>query len=159
VPLPYSWTPDEIDGDAKVCTLKSAVEYGDAREAAGRAGAVPDGCVVVQRVMLEQIYGMAREGCDAPSAAYRWCERIDEVFHVGEPSTEYAEWAQPLPKSPVSAPQPMTTQGEADALLREVCQELIGVGCEPCTGSDAPMEDLHGRIADYFANTSTGSQP
>ena len=41
VPLPYAWGPDEIDGDTKVCTLKSAIEYGDAREAAGRADAVP----------------------------------------------------------------------------------------------------------------------
>lgn len=40
VPLPYSWVPDEIDGDEKVCTLKSAIAYGDAREAAGRAVAV-----------------------------------------------------------------------------------------------------------------------
>lgn len=40
---------------------------------------------------------------------------------------------------------------EAEALLCEVCQELVCVGCDPCTGSDAPMEDLHGRIADYFA--------
>ena len=41
VPLPHSWVPDEIDGDEKVCSLKSAIAYGDAREAAWRADAVP----------------------------------------------------------------------------------------------------------------------
>jgi hypothetical protein len=45
---------------------------------------------------LEQILGMAREGCDAPSAAYRWCERIEEVAIFGA-SAEYAQYAEPLP--------------------------------------------------------------
>ena len=41
--------------------------------------------------------------------------------------------------------------GVPDALLREVCEELDGVGCGACVGSDAPMEDLHGRIELYLS--------
>lgn len=42
-------------------------------------------------------------------------------------------------------------QAGPDRLLREVCEELMGVGCEPCVGSHAPMEDLHGRIKQYLS--------
>lgn len=47
--------------------------------------------------------------------------------------------------------------GQGEALLREACEELKGAGCDPCTGSDAPMEDLHGRIADYLGRLSGGA--
>ena len=36
------------------------------------------------------------------------------------------------------------------SLLREVCDELEGVGCAACMGSYSPMEDLHGRIANFI---------
>lgn len=36
------------------------------------------------------------------------------------------------------------------SLLREVCDELDGVGCPACIGSYSPMEDLHGRIANFI---------
>ena len=88
------------------------IAYGDAREAAGRA--VAEGYVLVSRALLEQIYGMAREGCDAPSAAYRWCERIDEVFHAGDPSQEYADWEQDLPAAMIAAPIPQQPAAEGD---------------------------------------------
>ncbi len=39
----------------------------------------------------------------------------------------------------------------ADALLRDVCEELDALDCGACTGSMAPMEDLHGRIVDHLA--------
>jgi hypothetical protein len=47
--------------------------------------------------LLKQIYGMAREGCLAPAAAYRWCERIDEVMHSGRGLVEYERYAEDLP--------------------------------------------------------------
>lgn len=46
--------------------------------------------------MCQQAFGMACEGIDAPNVAYRWCERIDEVFDLG-PQSEYNEFARPLP--------------------------------------------------------------
>jgi hypothetical protein len=49
-----------------------------------------------------------------------------------------------------ATPPKPASDGEAVALLREVCAELHGVGCGPCVGSHAPMEDLHGRIARYL---------
>ena len=39
---------------------------------------------------------------------------------------------------------------EPNCLLREVVDNLAGVGCEPCIGSHSPMEDLHGRIEQYL---------
>ena len=48
------------------------------------------------REEMRQIRGMARHGCDAPNAAYRWCERIDEVILHGAQG-EYAEYSMPLP--------------------------------------------------------------
>lgn len=44
--------------------------------------------------MVAQMNGLANEGIDAPNAAYRWCERIDEVAHNG-PMDEYGQYAQP----------------------------------------------------------------
>lgn len=55
--------------------------------------------LAVPRAMLEQVYGMAREGCDVPGAAHRWCERIDLLFHMGEPSDEFEDWAEELPEA------------------------------------------------------------
>ncbi len=42
--------------------------------------------------------------------------------------------------------------GQGDALLREVCSQLESLDCGACIGSDAPMEDLHGRIAAHLAD-------
>jgi hypothetical protein len=53
--------------------------------------------VSVPRRFLEQVYGMAREGCESSMAAYRWCERIDEVFHAGQADDDYAAHEKPLP--------------------------------------------------------------
>lgn len=64
----------------------------------------PGDGVVVPRWLLEQVYGMAREGCDAPTVAYRWCERIDGLFHGDESPEEYAEFAEALPVSFPAAP-------------------------------------------------------
>jgi len=86
--------------EATKCPI-DALQAKALRKMADRLAAAPTPAagvnVSVSRELLEQIYGMAREGCEAPSAAYRWCERIDEVFHDGEPSPEYTEYAQPLP--------------------------------------------------------------
>jgi len=41
--------------------------------------------------------------------------------------------------------------GQGDALLREVSVQLESLDCGACIGSDAPMEDLHGRIAAHLA--------
>ncbi|MBH1391800.1 hypothetical protein I5U25_02565 [Stenotrophomonas maltophilia] len=41
--------------------------------------------------------------------------------------------------------------GQGDALLREVSAQLESLDCGACIGSDAPMEDLHGRIAAHLA--------
>ena len=55
---------------------------------------------IVPVAMLEQVYGMANEGCGAPNAAYRWCERIDEVFHSADGLDEYADYERPIPARP-----------------------------------------------------------
>ncbi len=47
--------------------------------------------------ILRQIHGMAIKGCDAPTAADRWCERINEVMHLGAPVEEYEPWGADLP--------------------------------------------------------------
>ena len=41
-------------------------------------------------------------------------------------------------------------KGDAEALLREVCELLDDVGCSACAGSMSPMENLHGRIAAHL---------
>ena len=64
----------------------------------------PGDGVVVPRWLLEQVYGMAREGCEVPNVGYRWCERIDSIMHGAEPESEYAEWARPLPAKFPAAP-------------------------------------------------------
>ena len=45
------------------------------------------------RGVVAQCRGMADEGADAYLAAYRWCERIEEVCAAGEPLEEYEQWA------------------------------------------------------------------
>ena len=64
----------------------------------------PGDGVVVPRWLLEQVYGMAREGCEVPNVGYRWCERIDSIMHGAEPESEYAAWARPLPAKFPAAP-------------------------------------------------------
>lgn len=59
--------------------------------------------VMVPREFLRQVYGMAAEGCEAPAAAYRWCERIDELFHAGAASDEYSDYARDLPEAIAAA--------------------------------------------------------
>ena len=49
--------------------------------------------------MLQQIYALADQGIEAPTAAYRWCERIDEVFHAGGAIGEYDEYTIKLPSA------------------------------------------------------------
>jgi len=46
------------------------------------------------RHMVRQMAGMADKGTNAPNAAHRWCERIEEVALNG-PQDEYEEWAWP----------------------------------------------------------------
>ena len=55
------------------------------------------------KALLRQVYGMAREGCDSPGAAYRWCERIDEVLHAGEAMDDYTDYALDLPPATEAA--------------------------------------------------------
>ncbi len=47
--------------------------------------------------VMRVIFGMANKGCEAPNAAYRWCERIDEVLHDPSAADQYEQWAQDLP--------------------------------------------------------------
>ena len=42
---------------------------------------------------INQMRGMAREGCTAQNAAYRWCERIDQVGFDG-PQAEYEDYSR-----------------------------------------------------------------
>jgi hypothetical protein len=49
------------------------------------------------RAILRQVYGMADKGSESPGAAYRWCERIDEVICLGRPLSEYVDWEADLP--------------------------------------------------------------
>lgn len=46
------------------------------------------------RHMVRQMRGMADQGTLAPTAADRWCERIEEVA-INGPQDEYEEWAWP----------------------------------------------------------------
>lgn len=159
----------------RLCRYEDAIRYGDAREAAAR-GAVPANWN--EDSSLETWFPYTAEplkALEAENEKLRATGRADAVpawfgelpAPISNPEAWPANYAGGYNDAlnmcydviRGHAPPQMTTQGEADALLREVRQELIGIGCEPCTGSDAPMEDLHGRIADYFANTSTGSQP
>lgn len=119
-------TPPDEEGFSFACFLDAnahhaAVQLIDAFLALNKPGAaVPEGLVAVPRAMLEQIYGMAREGCDAPSAAHRWCERIDELFHAARPSDEYADWSLGLPGAmSAAAPAP-----EGSALKLGACGVL-----------------------------------
>ncbi|OBU50130.1 hypothetical protein [Stenotrophomonas maltophilia] len=49
--------------------------------------------------------------------------------------------------------------GNGERLLREVCAQLESLDCGACIGSHAPMEDLHGRIAQHLAGQpSPGGQ-
>ena len=59
--------------------------------------------MIVPVELLRQVYGMAGEGCAVPLAADRWCERIDEVFHFGQPIPEYSDFAKDLPDALLSA--------------------------------------------------------
>ena len=47
------------------------------------------------RAALAQCRGMADEGSAAWAAAFRWCERIEEVAAAEKPLPEYEEWAWP----------------------------------------------------------------
>jgi hypothetical protein len=79
---------------------KAEAELAEAKQAAlaaFREWLAENGMVVVPRELLRQIYGMANEGCNVPNAAYRWCERIDEIMHAGGPLSEYEPYAQDLP--------------------------------------------------------------
>jgi len=60
------------------------------RQRADKAAAERDGL----RGALHQCAGMADEGMKAPNAAYRWCERIEEVCHAARPLPEYAQYAR-----------------------------------------------------------------
>ncbi|MCO7469462.1 hypothetical protein NJG16_05265 [Stenotrophomonas maltophilia] len=75
---------------------------------------------------------------------------IDTCGHEVDPAyrrTLYEAWEEG--KAALSAdPSP---GGQGDALLREVSAQLESLDCGACIGSDAPMEDLHGRIAAHLA--------
>lgn len=49
--------------------------------------------------------------------------------------------------------------GQGEALLQEVCAQLESLDCGACIGSDAPMEDLHGRIAAHLAARQPVGEP
>jgi len=87
------------DDSTRQWHMGTAEAYDDAadRLEAAQSLQAPEGWVLVPKWLLEQAYGMAREGCEAPMAAYRWCERIDSIFHGAESEYEYADFAQPLP--------------------------------------------------------------
>lgn len=46
------------------------------------------------RHMVRQMRGMADQGTNAPNAAHRWCERIEEVA-INGPQDGYEQWAWP----------------------------------------------------------------
>lgn len=77
--------------------------------------AAPDGFVMVPRDWLDTVFGMAREGCDSPNAAYRWCERIDEIFFAPKTCDQYAQHKQASPPTMLrlaAAPKPAATEGK-----------------------------------------------
>ena len=88
------WMKDGLNGAPSIGT-----EDIDGDETFGKAAdALTEQAAEIDRLREEmrQIRGMARHGCDAPNAAYRWCERIDEVILHGAQG-EYAEYSMPLP--------------------------------------------------------------
>tara|TARA_R110000851_G_scaffold13075_2_gene44920 strand:- start:1081 stop:1389 length:309 start_codon:yes stop_codon:yes gene_type:complete len=54
---------------------------------------IPQARIAQLEAALAQCRGMAREGSDVPNAAYRWCERIEEVALARAPMAEYEKWA------------------------------------------------------------------
>lgn len=79
--------------------------------------------VRVRRELLEQVFGMAGEGCDVPAVAHRWCERIDDLIHGGRASEEYAEFAKPLPAAMLAA-APSPPEGDAEPRLIAALRRL-----------------------------------
>lgn len=63
---------------------------------------------------LRVIFGMSDKGCEAPNAAYRWCERIDEVFHDISAAEQYVDWALDLPPAFLAALPPAPDLQRAD---------------------------------------------
>jgi hypothetical protein len=82
------WSPG--DGyDAELCP--------DCTTPSPPSDAAQGDMVLVPGWFLRQVFGMAREGCKAPNAAYRWCERIDALFFTPNHREEYRSWELALP--------------------------------------------------------------
>lgn len=114
----------------------------------------PGGCV--QLGDGPNIEERARELLAAEYAMVGSTKRADKIIAGFDcsPGTEYALRAIVAALSAQPSPG-----GQGDALLREVCSQLESLDCGACIGSDAPMEDLHGRIAAHLAARQPVGEP
>ncbi|MEN5338957.1 hypothetical protein ABE583_03045 [Stenotrophomonas sp. TWI143] len=84
---------------------------------------------------------------------------IPTARDAGHPDVYAAPLAQLTWKSWQAALSAQPSPGNGERLLREVCAQLESLDCGACIGSHAPMEDLHGRIAQHLAGQpSPGGQ-
>lgn len=105
------------------------------------APALPDARAGGLLLALRVIFGMSGKGCEAPNAAYRWCERIDEVFFDLSAAEQYTDWAQDLPPAFMAAITPActATDGPASACVYRA----------PGLATNEYGDDIPGRIPDY----------
>lgn len=122
----------KVDGAFLIAGTKEACE----RVAAAFNAATPaaEEGFVVPGWLLRQVFGMAREGCRAPSAAYRWCERIDALFFTPDGREEYREWELELPDAMLARPQP--AQGDGAKLEGVYAPRYVADGPEGMFGTD-----------------------
>ncbi|HGM6769883.1 TPA: hypothetical protein ACKQAW_000403 [Stenotrophomonas maltophilia] len=78
-------------------------------------------------------------------------QRMGDTYRSAITTNAWQAWKAALSAQP--------SPGNGERLLREVCAQLESLDCGACIGSHAPMEDLHGRIAQHLAGQpSPGGQ-
>lgn len=115
VPLPeVLYAPNDYGAEDKLCWHADAIRYGDAREAAGRADAVPGSAdeAAVERALVEWFSDESGRD-DGPETG--WAAVQKEFEDGGEHfrADMRAALVAAGKISPAPAPQQMTTQGEA----------------------------------------------
>jgi hypothetical protein len=93
----------------------------------------------IERI-IRIVLGMANEGIDAPNAAYRWCERIDEVILNPSSAYEYEEFAWTGPLTALFGLE----QNETRARILEQASEQAPAEVDPI---DRAYANLMKRIA------------
>lgn len=93
-----------------------------------------------------------RERFEAWASDCYHIQRMGDLYRSALTTNAWQAWQAALSAQPSPA-------GQGDALLREVSAQLESLDCGACIGSDAPMEDLHGRIAAHLAARQPVGEP